>query len=151
MYGVVNGCYRCDDNRVQELNSRISERNIPFTRMQSHPQYGIQSISTKYTKMGVADQKNISTIPINNTINISNIEIDSNLRMQGYSSSMESMYVPSSTSDLYNDTVRENKQISQPFPRLFEEPEFNSFNPNTENLGRQIFQNATRTQMNNLE
>ena len=34
MYGVVNGYFRCNNDRVDDLNNRISERNIPSKSLQ---------------------------------------------------------------------------------------------------------------------
>jgi len=52
--GVVNGVYLCNHGRVDEINDRISDRNIPSSSLQ--PQYSIRPVSTKYGYMQVLDQ-----------------------------------------------------------------------------------------------
>ena len=64
MYGVVNGYFRCNNDRVDDLNNRISERNIPSKSLQ--PQYSIRPVATKYGYMQVLDQYKKPTIPLNN-------------------------------------------------------------------------------------
>jgi len=46
MYGVVEGLYTCNHGRVDEVNTRIADRNIPSKGLQ--PQYSIRPASTKY-------------------------------------------------------------------------------------------------------
>jgi hypothetical protein len=58
----------------------------------------------------------------------------------------QSVYVPSSTSDLYQTRVDYTPQ-TQTHPLLFEKPDLAPFNPNVLNLGNSLFNNHTRDQL----
>ena len=92
----------------------------------------------------------------------SNINQESVLRNQilAYQKNPQADYVPNSTSDLYNSTVPNNNGSAEsPFPNLFNSniiPQKNSDNlgnsnkPNPsylQNLGNNLFNNATRQQL----
>ena len=53
---------------------------------------------------------------------------------------------------LYSYKWQNNKQVNQPFPDLFKTEKFNMFNPNpnTEQIGFGLFNNATRQQIKDL-
>lgn len=153
-------------DRLEDINKRISERNLPSSYLQQ--QFSVRPISTKYTYMPILDQHKESNIPIiykepynlETTFNpgtsspyvgfSSNINNESRLRNQFFSLQRcdQSQYVPSSNSDMYMVNVtggyREEPQI---FNNLFEEPEINPFNPNTLNVGNNFFENNTRIQL----
>jgi hypothetical protein len=38
----------------------------------------------------------------------------------------------------------------QPYPKLFEPAMFDNFNPNSHNLGNNVFNNSTRQQLKNI-
>ena len=166
MFGTINGCYRRDDHRVQDLNSRISKRNIPSSDLP--PQYSIRPVSTKYATMPILDQRKAASVPANNcqsfsvdtTFNpgnaqapwagfASNVHTESALRNQFFALQHgdQGVYVPSSNSDLYKVEVS-SRPMNQPFPGLFEKQQFEPFNPNVDDQAKQIFQNSTRTQRN---
>ena len=75
-----------------------------------------------------------------------NVNTESLLRNQFFAlqKSDQSVYVPSSNSDLYNVNVV-SKPVVQPHPDLFQKTEFKPFNPNVVNGGTQIFNNFTPT------
>lgn len=164
MFGVINGSYLCNDNRVQTLNKRIFERNIPSNTLP--PNVSFRPTSTKYAFMPILDRRAPATVPLNNcqSFNVSstfnpgndrapwsgyanNIHKESTLRNQFFAlqPADQKEYVPSSDSDLYNVVVDGNP-VKQPFPDLFQKQRFEPFNPNTMNLGKQVFQNHTRFQ-----
>jgi len=166
MFGVINGCCRRDDHRVQDLNSRIAKRNVPSSALP--PQYSIRPVSTKYATMPILDQRKKSTLPANNcqsfsvdsTFNpgnaqapwtgfASHIHTESVLRNQFFALQHgdQGVYVPSSNSDLYKVEVTSHP-VKQPFPGLFETQQFAPFNPNVDDKAKLIFQNSTRTQRN---
>lgn len=161
MFGVVNGVYLCNQERVDELNNRISDRNIPSTSLQ--PQYGIRPVSTKYGYMQVLDQykkpnvnlntyKSYSTKGVFNPGNaqapwsgfVDNVNTESELRNQFFALQKceQSAFVPSSNSDLYKTTVS-YKPVEQSHPLLFDAPEFAPFNPNVLGCKENIFNNST--------
>ena len=168
MYGVVNGLYFCNQERTEELNSRISERNIPSQPLQ--PEFSIRPVSTKPALMPILDQRAsvsvpLKSFPVFNTNQIfnpgtaqapwsgfaTNINTESRLRNQFFALQRceQSEYVPSSSSSLFNAYVPNLSPEQQPFPNLFEKPELPPFNPNPMNLGDQILNNSTRVQLQN--
>lgn len=169
IHGLVNGYFRCNEEREEELNQRISSRNIPSNVLQ--PQYSIRPTSTKYGYMPILDQYKPATVHLNTYIPYStnqifnpgnatapwtgfsnNINIESSLRNQYFALQKcnQSEFVPSSNSDLYNTKV-DYKPIQQTHPLLFDKPDFAPFNPNIFNLGNNLFNNHTRYDIKNLE
>ena len=69
MFGVVNGCYSCKYDQVDENNERIYDRNIPSSMLK--PQYSIRPVSTKYTMMPILDQRPKVNVPLHNYQNYS--------------------------------------------------------------------------------
>ena len=62
MFGVTQGLYTCNHGRVDEINNRMSERNLPSASLQ--PQYSIRPVATKYGYMQVLDQYKKNNCPI---------------------------------------------------------------------------------------
>ena len=161
----TNNNYFCHNNRDLELSNRIYGRNIPSHNLK--PYINVRSSSTKYSTMPIVDPKKInhnvslkeySMYNIHNTFNpgqdapasgfFNNVNTESMLRNQFFAlqKSDQSVYVPSSNSELYNVKVV-SRPIQQPHPDLFNEHEFKPFNPNVINGGTNIFNNSTRLQM----
>jgi hypothetical protein len=164
MYGVPNKLYLCQYERQNEINDRISSRNIPSAPLQ--PFYYQVPVSTKYGYMPILDQSKPATVPLNNypvysphtTFNpgnnmapwsgyVNNVNIESTLRSQFFAlqDCEQSQYVPSSNSDLYNVYVPP-KPIKQPYPNLLKKEIFEHCNPNPHNLGNNFFNNDTRNE-----
>ena len=162
IYGLPNKLYFCQHERQDELNDRISSRNIPSTPLE--PSYYHVPVSTKYAYMPILDQRKPATVPLNNypvfsphdTFNpgnsmapwagfANNVNIESSLRSQFFALQHceQSEYVPSSSSDLYNVYVPPNP-VKQPFPNLFKKDFFDLYNPNPHNLVKNFFNNNTR-------
>lgn len=170
LYGVVNGVYYCGNDRLNELNNRISERNIPSEPLQ--PQLSMRAVPTKYTTMPILDQRANPNTQLNqyttfNTMTTfnpgtsapwsgyaTNINTESLLHNQFFALQKcdQSEYIPSSTSDLYNAFSSGSEQsVEQPYPNLFVPPViYTKFNPNTCNIGNNLFDNFTRQQIKNL-
>jgi hypothetical protein len=170
MYGVVDKLFLCQNERTDELNHRISSRNIPSAPLQ--PFYYQVPVSTKYGYMQILDQTKGSSVPLNNypifsphdTFNpgnnmapwhgfANNVNIESTLRNQFFAMQEceQAYYVPSSKSDLYNVVVPPPSQpVTQQFPGLFQREVFDHFNPNTNNLGNSFFNNSTRTEIKDI-
>jgi hypothetical protein len=181
LYGVVDGVYICNTERTQELSDRMFSRNVPSNILQ--PQFSMRPVSTKYALMPIIDQRQNASVPLtkipayntNNQFNpgnaqapwsgyATNINVESELKNQLYAlqRAEQSNYVPSSQSDLYNETIQAkntfddstenpNHIISDTHTLLFKEQHFNNFNPNTCNLGSKLFQNHTRQQRMDLK
>ena len=164
MYGVPNKLYLCQYERQNEINDRISSRNIPSAPLQ--PFYYQVPVSTKYGYMPILDQSKPATVPLNNypvynphtTFNPGNnmapwsgfankVNVESTLRSQFFAlqDCEQSQYVPSSNSDLYNVYVPP-KPVKQPYPDLFKKDIFEHCNPNPHNLGNNFFNNNTRNE-----
>ena len=169
MYGVPNKLYMCQYERQNEINDRISTRNIPSASLQ--PFYYQVPVSTKYGYMPILDQSKPATVPLNSyptfsphtTFNpgnnmapwsgfANNVNVESTLRSQFFAlqNCDQSDYVPSSTSDLYNVYVPP-KPIKQPYAGLFKKEIFDHCNPNPNNLGSKFFNNSTRTENKDIE
>ena len=165
MHGVVKGLYTCNHERVDELNNRIAERNIPSKELQ--PQFSIRPCATKYGYMPILDQYKKPTIPLNSYTPYStkavfnpgnaqapwsgfcnNVNTESQLRNQFFALQKceQSEFVPSSTSDLYQTKIDYTPQ-QQTHPMLFDKPDLAPFNPNVHNLGNSLFNNHTRYQL----
>ena len=135
-------------NKNEEFSERMFNRNIPSSNIDI--QFSMRPISTKYTLMPIIDQYKQSNVPIiiSTTYNVgkvfnpgndmgpwngfsNNVDIETLLRNQIFSlqNCEQSVYVPSSTSDLYNSDNIETNQM-QPYPKLFEPAMFDNFNPN---------------------
>jgi hypothetical protein len=154
------------------INNRIYSRNIPSQSLQ--PYLDSRPVLTKYSIMPIVDpriqHKNLlvqtSTYNPEKIFNpgndvgpwmgyASNINTETELRNQiyGLQTCNQSVYIPSSKSNLYNLQWNNlDSYIQQPFPDLFSEYKFAPFNPNPEpnKIGYSLFNNATRQQVKEL-
>ena len=160
----------CNSQIHKETNTRIYDRNIPSQMLQ--PYLDVRPVMTKYSYFPIVDpRKTISTqmeqMPtynVNKTFNpgntfspwsgfASNVNLESELRNQVYAlqKCSQSVYVPNSTSDLYDYKF---KTVAQPNPHqlLFQSDSFSSFNPNPDAkiVGSGIFMNNTRVQVRDM-
>jgi hypothetical protein len=161
----------CGSKFQNEINIRIYERNIPSKPLQ--PYLDVRPVMTKYSYYPVVDPRRkiktelnvMPTYNINNTFNpgnttspwsgfASNVNVESELRNQIYAlqKSSQSVYVPSSNSDLYQFSFVPTNKVDQPHTYLFKNETFNEFNPNefSEDVGYAMFNNSTRTQIKDL-
>ena len=135
MYGVVNGVYYFNNDRLDEINNRIYSRNESSMPLQ--PQFSVRPISTKYAYMHVVDGRKKPTVELNNypqfSVNkvfnpgnkqapwsgfASNIDSESSLRSQNFAlqSCNKAKYVPSSNSDMFIVDINDGIVENQPFP-----------------------------------
>lgn len=170
-HGVVNGAYSNHHDRLGEINSRISERNIPSAALR--PAFEVRPISSKYATMPILETRPVPTVQMKmfqpfyteTVFNPGNakapwrgwaerVNVESSLRNQYFALQRNdrAMYVPSSDSDLYNVTVIA-REIEQPNPYLFDNgaTNFSPMNPNPHNLGKLTFDNSTRFQLRTLD
>ena len=162
----MNGVsYICNDTRNIEINNRMYERNIPSQPLQA--QFSHRPVSTKYDMMSIIDRRAIPTVPIirQPTFDRATMFNPGNNEgvWSGYASKIndeskmkniffarqeggQSVYIPDSTSDMYQSYVDE-QQVQQPFPDLFFKPELEHFNPNPYGIATHFFDNATRQQI----
>ena len=167
MYGVVDGVYFCNEERLDEINNRISDRNMPSQELR--PELSFRPVSTKYAILPIVDRVPISDVPLKEYQAFSvervfnpgnaqapwrgfaeNINVDSTLRNQFFAlqKAGQSKYVPSSNSSLY-----ESHLAIEGFPAR----ELLNANFKTEgqdivsNMGNEKFNNCTRCQRMNID
>jgi hypothetical protein len=166
---TTQGFRECASQITNSINNRIYDRNIPSHGLQ--PYLNVRPVMTKYSIMPIVDPRApiktpIVQQPIYNSTEVfnpgtrnapwsgfaTNINVESELRNQIYSlqSCSQAVYVPSSESDLYKFGFKPSNSTQQPFPGLFQNEHFNSFNPNPENVGQGLFQNCTRQEIRGL-
>ena len=147
----------------QETNTRMYQRNLPSQYLQ--PYLDARPVCTKYSLLPIVDPRVTPTVPyieqptyhVGNVFNPGNrmapwsgysshVNIESELRNQIYALQRcdQAVYVPSSTSDLYDKKIISQTNQTQPFPGLFQTERFNDFNPNPEKVGQHVFLNNTR-------
>ena len=161
------------NQRTEELNTRITQRNIPSQKLQST--FSIRPVSTKYASMPLIDRREISTVPIQKlqpysvekTFNpgnshgpwdgfANNVNVESRLRNQFFAlqrGAGQGVYIPSKNSDMYESKIKPimDNTIHQSFPYLFEKPSFEPFHPCPENMGLNMFDNCTRQQVKEIQ
>lgn len=176
LYGVVQGVYYGQNERVDELNDRIANRYFSDTPIP--PNFDPRSVPTKYAHFPCIDRRPPSATvphldyyspkasfvpPINNrngppAFYMANVDTETILRNQPFAlqrGAGQNVYIPSSNSDLYKVTVNPGSNAPiQSNPLLFEKPVFsNALHPNLANapsIGRDIFFNNTRTQLRSI-
>lgn len=169
MYGVVKGAYICQSSHVNDINNRIASRNIPSATLQET--FDPRPVITRCTHMSLTDKREESNIPItkkpvyniNKTFNpgnskapwsgyANNVSLESSLRNQFFALQKceQSEWVPSTNSDLYSALVTAQPDVKQTHPGLFATSDFNSYNPNTNNIANELFNNHTRQQIKDL-
>ena len=154
----------------QETNTRIYDRNIPSQMLQ--PYLDVRPVMTKYSYFPIVDPRKNVNVPLNvqptfnshavfnpgNTQSpwsgfASNVNLESELRNQIYAllKCSQSVYVPSSKSDLYNYSFTP-KPTQQTHSLLFQNQSFHQFNPNPDSkiVGVSMFMNPTRVQVRDM-
>lgn len=147
---------------------KFANRNIPSSPLQ--PYLEPRPVLTKYSILPIVDPRAIintqliqqATYNTRQTFNpgnggapwsgfASNVNSESELRGQIYALQKcnQSVYVPNSSSDLYNLKWQQNNREVQPFPDLFQKQQFDAFdpNPNKNQIGYAMFNNSTRQQL----
>lgn len=173
MYGLPKGLLYGQNERVDELNTRIQSRQFPDSPLE--PNITSRPAMSKYSHFPMTDGKarNNTNIPKYSSYSIEsnfspatsrgppktfldNVDIESGLRNQNTSfqrNAIQSVYVPSSESDLYKIKLTNTKNIPIPHPNLFSTPSFNTFRENSlknTSIGKDTFNNHTRTQLRGM-
>jgi hypothetical protein len=154
----------------EETNTRIYDRNIPSQMLQ--PYLDVRPVMTKYTHLPIVEPRKSNNVPLivqptfsphavfnpGNTTSpwsgfASNVNVESELRNQIYAlqKCSQSVYVPSSKSDLYNYGFTPS-QTPQSHSLLFQNDAFSQFNPNPDSktVGAGMFFNSTRVQVRDM-
>lgn len=178
LYGVTQGVYYGQNERVEELNHRIQDRYFPSTPLPS--MVDGRPVSTKFvlypsasvrkppattaplSDPGTYSPSAVFTTPITNgngppLFFMQNVDTETMLRNQNFAIQRgmgQDVYVPSSQSDLYKVTVDPGQtQVQQPNPLLFQQFAFDTtLHRNVASqptVGRDMFFNNTRTQLRN--
>ena len=156
--------------RVDQLKDRIFSRYVSAAPLE--PNFDPRPVPTKYSHFPIIDRRVPATVKIAPRLNyhvelnfnpgtrnapvsgyFTNIDTETILRNQSFAlnhGSDQSVYVPSSQSDMYNVTIV-SRPSEQPYPGLFERPQFQTtVSPNISNsssIGNDRFNNHTRTQL----
>ena len=174
--GLIEGVHRelivGQHERLDEINDRIKSRQ--FSDYPLEPNFSFRPVSTKYSLMPIM-AKNSNPAPnvpmkpqfehiVNMNFNPAtrngpfktyarNVDTETVLRNQTMAAqnASQSVYVPSSDSDLYKTSIV-SRPVEQPYRHLFDKPSFvQGVHPNLtnagSNIGRQQFFNSTRTQL----
>lgn len=160
----------CVSDIHKQTNQRIYTRNIPSQMLQ--PYIDVRPVMTKYSYFPIVDPRKNISVPLQQmpTYNVhqvfnpgntqspwsgfaTNINKESELRNQIYAlqKCSQSVYVPSSNSDLYAYKFHTKTQPN-PHELLFHNESFESFNPNPSPgvCGSGIFYNNTRCQVKDM-
>lgn len=170
MYGVVKGVLYCNNERVDQLNNRIYDRNLPSSQLQMT--FDPRPVKTRQVLFPVADCHMPSNTPItvqptfntNQQFNPGSsapfsgyaTKVDDESRLQDIFMARQKWtaqteYVPSSKSDLYvAPHLVSSRPVHQTHPMLFEQQNFAPFNPNLCGIGDHLMYNHTRQQVKNM-
>lgn len=176
IFGIPEGISYGQFDRLDELNDRMYDRNLPDHNTILEPNFDIRSVPTRNCLIfPVLDLKsNSRTIIQKHNYNteqnfapmtkagpikgfVSNVNTESQLRNQYYAlqhGAEQSIYIPSSSSDLYRvpTPVTMNTE-QQPFPGLFEKNSYSTTENNyinNSNIGKDTFNNNTKVQLRNM-
>lgn len=160
IFGIPQGVSYGQFERVDELNDRMYDRNTADDKTVFDPKFDIIGSPTRRSVFPILDMKKIARTKINeknfNTEKSTQVfvETESKLRNQYYSlqnGAEQSIFVPSSKSDLYNVKIP-IRSDTQPFKCLFEKNSYftqeNEFIKNSQ-VGKDFFNNSTKTQLLN--
>ena len=159
--------------RQETVYLRSYERQLPSQPLQ--PYLNTRPVLTKYAILPVVDYRKPVSTPLIQQATFTpetvfnpgtdkgpwsgyatNIHHESELRNQtnALQCNNQSIYVPSSKSNLYNYHWDNNNttSVSQPFPGLFRQEQLSPINPNlnSDKIGFALFNNATRQQTKDL-
>ena len=171
IYGIPDGVLYGQMDKANEINERMSSRYFADSPLE--PQYDPRQVQTKRTLFPLVKNSQHTVEPElpypvyrpQSNFNpgnrrapssgfIHNIDVETVLRNQTFAlqhGASQSVYVPSSSSELYNVTIASSPSV-QPYPNLFATPMFsNQMHPNLAgvNIGNERFFNHTRTQLRN--
>jgi hypothetical protein len=166
--GIIYGQYE----RLDELNTRINSRQFSDRPLQ--PNYNPRPVPTKYSHFPIIERRKTGpSIPLAKYLDYSlktnfapmnskapydgyfqNINLESTLRNQYFGlqkGADQAIYVPSSSSDLYQ-VIASGRQEIQTHPSLFQKQIFDRSSHSNDNpsIGCDRFFNHTRTQLRGL-
>lgn len=165
----IKDVYYCQFERTDELSKRNYDRNLASRQMQ--PKYLGRPVSNRRTLMPVVDTVKKSSVvkgkfnkydmtkdfhpgvggPYNGYCD--NVDVESKLfnRFMTLQKCGKNSFIPSSNSDLYKTTIQTKTDINPKFQYLQKVDEPFKFNPNSCDLGNEMFHNHTRQDQKNIE
>lgn len=171
VYGSVHGLWSGQHDRVDELNERISNRQLADHPLQ--PNFSPRSVSTKYSHFPIIERRASPTVPIQRGIfydtqksfcpattngptatylaNVDTETILQNRHIMKQRGAEQSVYVPSSRSDLYGFSAVGRQELMGERQLLFHQHSLSTTQSDVANkLGRDRFHNNTRVQLKDL-
>jgi len=177
MYGVAKGYKQCNTERLEILNDRIYDRNLPSQELQQT--FDPRPVRTRQVLFPALDCHMPSNTPIKvqPTFNqetqfnpgssapysgwATRIDTDSKVKVMFRTTQKwtpQNSYIPGSNSDLYREnvniptfTLKQTHNTLGSHSLLFKREQFDNFNPNPCNLGSDKFNNHTRQQVKNIK
>ena len=174
--GLIEGVHRepviRESENLNDINNRIQSRQFPDFPLE--PNFSFRPVSTKYSVMPSSARNStvLPTVPIKQYVQhipdfnfnpstrngpwktyATNVDTESVLRNQtiALQNASQSVYVPSSNSELYNVHIV-SRPVEQTYSHLFDKPTFEQkIHPNLEGkankIGADRFNNDTRLQL----
>ena len=164
---IPNGVYYGQNEPLDAMNRNIYARNLADVPLR--PNMDLRSVPSRTTLYPMLEQRPAYSgqyldyspqsyfSPANTMGPPSGFKVDDESRMRNQYFALQhgadqSVYVPSSQSDLYKVEVPVSAQsVAQPFPGLFEKPMYvTEAAPYADKIGREIFNNSTKTQLRDV-
>ena len=173
--GIPEGIYYGQNDRVDELNDRMAQRQ--FSDMPMKPNYDPRPVPTKYSLFPVIERvkevKEPKKFYMDHSVEINfapsttrshcngyfkNVDNEHKLRnqhciIQKYETSRP--HIPTLSSELYNVTLPRYNELLLPkehmHPLLFENYKFERKGRFSDSIGRDRFNNHTRQQLRNMQ
>jgi len=158
IFGAQEGIISGQHDRVEELNTKIYDRNSNECNTKNAPIFEPRPMPTKQSVFPILNLRNTSSALLStfdyDKVCSNNVHVENVLQHRIFAlqkGANQAIYVPSSTSDLYQVSIPFTPSL-QPFPALFAEPAFESgVHPNSRpHIGNDTFGNNTRVQLRNL-
>lgn len=158
IFGVHEGLISGQQDRLEDINSKIYNRNSNEYNTKHAPIFEPRPTPTKQSIFPILNLRNTHSGLVSkldyDKVSSNNVQVENVLQQRIFAlqkGADQSVYVPSSNSELYRVSVPSTPSI-QPFPSLFSQPKFeSSVHPNIKpNIGNDVFGNNTRVQLRNL-
>jgi hypothetical protein len=171
IFGLHEGISYGQNERVDELNTRITDRHFPDSPLA--PNFDPRPVPTKYSRFPIVNRRKFSNTYIRPMVNhvvelnfnpatrngppngyLANVDVETILTNRTVAlqhGADQGVYIPSSNSDMYKVSVV-SRPSDQPFPNLFKNPPLTTYiNPKLEKngIGKNYFDNNTRVQLRN--
>ena len=169
MYGLVNGLWLGQNERVEELNMRISDR-FQVVGASPQPNFDARPSSTKYSLFPMLDRRAQAIVPIVSTpmynvrqgflpatsngpvsTYLANVDVETVLQNRHVvlqKGADQGVYVPSSHSDLYGFAPSGRQEQMGERDLLFRQETIHTKMPEiAKQIGKDRFNNNTRVQL----